>query len=99
LTLEPSFEQKIIDSRAENASTVISAMELGLQKAWIKALSRAVAASQEKGWFPVILCSENARLLVKSSCERELPELGVLSLAELVSDITVEVVGEIRPET
>jgi flagellar biosynthesis protein FlhA len=58
-----------------------------------------VAAVQEQGWLPVVLCSEAARYLVKSSTEREIPDLTVLSIPEIASDITVESVGEIKPES
>ena len=68
------------------------------QRQWIKALTRAVAAVQAKGWFPVILCSEAARALVKSSTEREIPDLVVLSVPEIVAEAKVEAVGEIRLE-
>jgi flagellar biosynthesis protein FlhA len=98
LTLDQSLEQRIIESRVETASGVLSALDPPLQRSWIKALSRTVAAIQEQGWFPVILCSEQARFLVKSSSERELPDLVVLSVPEIVSDITVEAVGEIKIE-
>jgi flagellar biosynthesis protein FlhA len=99
LTVDQALEQKILESRVETSSGVISALEPSLKNAWIKALSRSVAAVQEQGWLPVILCSEAARFLVKASSERELPELVVLSVPEVVSDITVEVVGEIRTES
>ncbi|MDR2807892.1 MAG: flagellar biosynthesis protein FlhA [Spirochaetaceae bacterium] len=96
LTLDPSLEQKIVESRVETSSGVISALEPSLQSAWIKALSRSTIAMQEHGWTPVILCSEAARYLVKSSTDREFPELTVLSVPEIVPDITLESVGVIR---
>ncbi|MDR2702166.1 MAG: flagellar biosynthesis protein FlhA, partial [Spirochaetaceae bacterium] len=98
LTIEPALEQKIIDSKVETASGIISALEPVVQSGWIKALSRAAAAVQEQGWLPVILCSEAARFLVKSSTSRELPELVVLSVPEIVNEVTVEAVGEIKTE-
>ncbi|MCA1950242.1 MAG: flagellar biosynthesis protein FlhA [Treponema sp.] len=98
LTIEQSLEQKIIDSRVETSSGVVAALEPSLQRAWIKALSRSVAAMQEQGMIPIVLCSEAGRPLVKSSTEREIPDLVVLSVPEIVSDITVEAVGEIRVE-
>ncbi|MCL1815953.1 MAG: flagellar biosynthesis protein FlhA [Treponema sp.] len=101
LTIEPALEQKIIESKIETASGVSSALDPPLQKNWIKALSRAVGAVQEQGWLPVILCSEAARCLVKSSTFRELPELTVLSVPEIADETTikVEVVGEIKIES
>ncbi|MDR1905176.1 MAG: flagellar biosynthesis protein FlhA [Treponema sp.] len=96
LMLDQTLEQKIIDSRVETSYGIVSAMKPELQSAWMKALSRAMAAVQEKGYFPVILCSEAARYLIKSSAERDLPDLVVLSIQELVQEITVESVGVIK---
>ncbi|MDR2079782.1 MAG: flagellar biosynthesis protein FlhA, partial [Treponema sp.] len=98
LTISQSLEQKILDSSVETASGIMSAMDPPTRTAWIKALSRSVAAVQDQGWYPIILCSEAARYLVKSSTERELPDLVVLSVPEVVPDVTVEAVGEIAVE-
>jgi flagellar biosynthesis protein FlhA len=98
LTIESALEQKIIDSRVDTPSGVVSAMEPSAQRQWIKALTRAVAAVQQKGWLPIVLCSEGARALVKASTERELPDLVVLSVPEIVADARVEAVGEIGLE-
>ncbi|GHV61448.1 flagellar biosynthesis protein FlhA [Spirochaetia bacterium] len=98
LTIDQALEQKIIDSRVETSSGVISALEPQLQSAWIHSLSRSVAAVQEKGWFPIVLCSAAARSLVKSSSERELPELVILSVPEIVQDVNLESVGVIKIE-
>jgi flagellar biosynthesis protein FlhA len=99
LTVDPVLEQKFIDSKAETGAGTISALEPGLQAAWIKALSRSVQAVHENGWLPVVLSSEAARHLIKDSTSRELPELVVLSVPEIVSDITLEAVGEIKIES
>jgi flagellar biosynthesis protein FlhA len=99
LTVDPVLEQKIIDSKVETASGIISAMEPSLQNAWIKALSRSAAALHENNWLPVVLCSGAARYLIKSSTSRELPDLVVLSVYEIVNEITVEAVGEIKIES
>ncbi|MDR2070412.1 MAG: flagellar biosynthesis protein FlhA [Treponema sp.] len=98
LTLEHSLEQKILDSGVQTTSGMMSALDPPVQRSWIAALARAVAAVHEQGWPPVVLCSEQARCLVKSSCEREFPDLTVLSVPEIVVDITLEAVGEIRLE-
>jgi flagellar biosynthesis protein FlhA len=57
-----------------------------------------VSALVEQGLSPLILCSEQARYLVKSSCEREFPNMVVLSVPELVPEVNVDAVGEIRLE-
>ncbi len=96
LTIDQALEQRIVDSRVDTAGGVLAAMEPALHRSWIRSVSRTLSAAQEKGWAPVILCSEAARALVKSSTERELPDLVVLSVPEIVQDIVVEAVGEIR---
>jgi flagellar biosynthesis protein FlhA len=98
LTLNPALEQKIIDARVDGQQGAMAALEPGLQRKWIQSLSRAVSAAQERGFFPIVLVSEAARALVKSSSEREIPDLVVLSVLEVVSDMKVEVVGEIKVE-
>jgi flagellar biosynthesis protein FlhA len=98
LTIDPALEQKLIDSKYETPSGIVCALDPPTQKAWIKAVVKAVTAVKEKGWMPVVLCSEQARFLVKNSTDRELPDLAVLSVPEIVPSIFPEAVGMIRIE-
>jgi flagellar biosynthesis protein FlhA len=98
LTIEPQLEQKLIDSKYETPSGIICALDPPSQKAWIRAVTKAVTAVKEKGWMPVVLCSEQARYLVKNSTDREMPDLAVISVPEIVPDIIPEAVGMIRIE-
>ena len=99
LTLEPSLEQKIIESKAQSSSgDIFSALEPALHNAWIKTLGKSVRSVHDQGFFPVILCSTQARYLVKTALERELPEVAVLSVAEIAQDYKVESVGIIALE-
>jgi flagellar biosynthesis protein FlhA len=99
LTIDPTLEQKIMESKVQNSSgESFAALEPGLHKAWISALTRSVSAVRKQGYLPVILCSESARFLVKTALDRELPEVAVLSVPEIVQDFTVESIGVIRLE-
>ena len=98
LTIDPDFEQKIIDSRVDTAGGAVAGLEPALQRAWINALTNAVKRVQDQGHYAIVLCSEAARPLVKASTEREIPSLVVLSVPEVVADIRVEALGEIRLE-
>jgi len=98
LTIDPALEQKIIDAKYETASGLVCALDPPTQKAWIQSVVKAVTAVKEKGWMPVILCSEQARFLVKNSTDRELPDLAVLSVPEIVTGVIPEAVGMIRLE-
>jgi flagellar biosynthesis protein FlhA len=96
LTLEPSLEKKIIDSRVETARGVSAGLDPALHRKWINAMVNSVRKVQDQGMHEVILCSEAARPLVKSSTMREAPHLAVISSLEVAADITVESLGEIR---
>ena len=98
LTIEPSLEKAIIDTRLETTRGIVAGLDPALHRRWITALSNAVKAVQEQGHHEIILCSEAARPLVKSSTAREIPHLAVLSSLEVVPDVVVESLGEIRLE-
>jgi flagellar biosynthesis protein FlhA len=96
LAIDPPLEQKIISSKYETPTGITCALEPPLQKAWIQAVSKAVAAVKGKGWMPVIICSEAARILVKNSTDRELPDLAVLSAHEISTEVIPEAIGVIK---
>jgi flagellar biosynthesis protein FlhA len=98
LTVEPPLVQKIVESRVDTVNGPIAALEPAVQRAWIRALSRSVASVQQAGYLPIILCPEEARILIKSSTEREIPDLVVLSVPEISNDVKVEAIGEIKQE-
>ena len=95
LTINPEMEGEIIDSRTETASGVTAALEPGLYRRWINAVANAVHSVQRQGYVPLILCSEAARPLVRASLLRDLPEVAVLSVPEIPTDINIEPLGEI----
>ena len=99
LTLDPSLEQKIVDSKAQGGSgDIFAALEPTVHSAWIRTLGKSVRAVYDQGFYPVILCSFQARYLVKTALDRELPEVAVLSVAEIAQDYTVESIGIIALE-
>ncbi|MBP5402506.1 MAG: flagellar biosynthesis protein FlhA [Treponema sp.] len=65
---------------------------------WISTVSGAFAAMQQENYQPIIVCPSEVRLLVKSSTEREMPGLVVISIDEIMasgSSVSFEVLGEI----
>jgi flagellar biosynthesis protein FlhA len=97
LTLNSALEQKIIESKVATSSGVVAALDPPTHTMWIKALVKAIAGVRkiEEDWMPLILCSEQARFLVKDSTSRELPELAVVSVQEIADGFTVKSMGEI----
>ena len=98
LTVDTGFLTKLVESRVDTANGPIAALEPVLQRSWIAALSATIAAVQEKGFMPIVWCPDEARLLVKKSTEREIPNLVVLSVSEIATDINVKIEGEVKVE-
>ncbi len=98
LTVNPEIEQNIIESRVESAAGVMAALDPQFQKYWINSVLNSVQNVQNLGYYPIILCSEAARPLIRSSTERDIPDLVILSVPEIASDMSVESIGEITIE-
>lgn len=99
LTIDPELERTIIESRDERVGGAVAALDPDLHRKWINAVTNAFRSVQNQGFFPLVLCSEAARPLVKNSTDKTIPDLAVLSVPEIVSGIQVESLGEIRLET
>jgi flagellar biosynthesis protein FlhA len=99
LTINQTLETEILQSQVETPSGKIAAMDPAKHKAWITALSRTLSNAKNAGLIqPIILCAEQTRALVKQSTEREYPDLIVLSVPEIVPEVSVLQMGEIRLE-
>ena len=96
LTIAPAVEKVIIESRTESAGGDTAALDAVFHRRWINAAVNAVQTAQSAGQWPLILCSEAARPLVRSSTIRDLPELVILSVPEIADGFSIETLGEIR---
>ena len=96
LTIEPSFVQKLVNARYETTNGVGVMLDPVEHRQWISSLSNYIASVEDKGFFPVIICPEEARVLIKASTEREMPKLVVLSIPEIDKEIKLESLGEVR---
>lgn len=99
LTIEQPFLEKMLESKADTAQGPVAMLDPVSYRKWMAAVSSAIASARNKGYnYPVLLCPETVRSLVKNSIERELPGVIVLSTAEITSDVKLEVLGEIKVE-
>lgn len=100
LNLSQSLAQKILDHRADMPGKgPIVAFDPVDARNYISTMSNAVAAVRERNYLPIILCPSEARRLVKSSTELEMPGIIVLSINEVMAaspNIKVESLGEIN---
>lgn len=96
LTIAPAVEKVIIESRTESVGGDTAALDAVFHRRWINAAANALQTAQNAGQWPLILCSEAARPLVRSSTIRDLPELVILSVPEIADGFSIETLGEIR---
>ncbi len=96
LTIEPSFLQKLVNAKYETANGIGVMLDPVEHRQWISSLSNYIVSVEDKGYFPIIICPEEARVLVKSSTEREMPKLVVLSIPEIDKEIKLESLGEVK---
>ena len=96
LLLSSELTEKLISSAVETINGPMVGWDKTSQRAWIKSLTDSFIAVQKGGYIPLILTTEEARVLVKNSTEREFPNLVVLAASEISSDVKVEALGEIK---
>ena len=71
------------------------------RRRWVSAVSASLAKVSKLGYQPVIITVSNVRQLVRSSLEREMPGIAVISDMEMYaagSSITPEIIDEINDE-
>ncbi len=96
LVLDPALEQQFIEARIDGMNQ--AGLHPDFERQWINAFANKIREEQEKGIYPVIMTSEAARPLVRSTTEGAFPSIPVLSSLELVRDIKSENLGTITLE-
>ena len=96
ITVTPRTEEEIAQSvqQTEHGSTV--ALAPGRAQQLLMAISGEVERTAAMGREPIILCSSRIRLALRRLIERRLPNVTVLSFAEVTPQTTVEATGSIE---
>ena len=71
------------------------------RRRWVKAVSASIAKVSQLGYQPVIITVSSVRQLVRSSLEREMPGVAVISDTEMYSagaSVSPEIIDEITDE-
>ena len=71
------------------------------RRRWVKAVSASLAKVSQLGYQPVIITVSNVRQLVRSSLEREMPGIAVISDMEMYAagaSVSPEIIDEIADE-
>lgn len=99
LRLSQSLSEKILEHKGEipGQKPFVGFDPVDGRK-YIEVMSSSIAAVRDRNYLPIVLCVDEVRQLVKSSTEREIPGLVVISISEVMaagSDIKVETIGDI----
>ena len=95
VTIDPDIESKIIESKVETIEGYVPVLDREFMTSFVNSVTNEMMKYRDLNKFIVVLCSEEARPLVKKAIERELPAVAVISARELKTDINFEILGEI----
>jgi len=95
ITIGPEAEQLIANALQASDRVAVVALEPGLAHRMLQRLSQEIQKVSEAGHLPVILCSGRIRLPLKRLTERSMPNLVVLSFAEVPGDFKVQCEGTV----
>ena len=95
ITINPEIESQIIESKVETIEGYVPVLDREFMSSFVNSVTNEMMKYRDLNKFIVVLCSEEARPLVKKAIERELPAVAVISARELKTDINFEILGEI----
>ena len=94
-TLDPYLENKISESLQQSAHGNFPVLDPSSAQKIIRQLAAQAEKVAQRGIQPLVLCSPNVRLPLRRLVERALPDLTILSINEIVSDVSVESLGTV----
>ncbi len=97
-TLSPSLEHRLAEAGRQADTRPADAFGPEAARSVVRAVAGAVYALIEAGHPPVLICSAEARPVLKDLTRADLPRLAVLSQREIPRDIPVESVGAVVEE-
>ncbi|AYE36158.1 flagellar biosynthesis protein FlhA [Borrelia turcica IST7] len=98
ITINPEFEQKIIESRFESNNDLISSLEPNLKAKFVYELFKLINEVQTQGYYPVVLSSESARPVIRVLMSRDLSDIVVISVLEVPKNVKVNVLKTVEVE-
>ena len=96
ITVDPQLENTIAGAVQRNESGSYVALEPHILQAIISSLSKELPKITNIGYQPIVLTSPAIRTYFYKLIERSVPNLIVLSYAELESKVEVQSLGMVR---
>jgi flagellar biosynthesis protein FlhA len=96
LTFEPLLEQSLLEAARSGDNGSWLAVDPVRMEALIEGIGSAMAAAENAGHRPVLVCAAQLRTCVRRLLAAARPDVKVLSYSELSRSVSIEPVGVIR---
>ncbi|MGY1914594.1 flagellar biosynthesis protein FlhA [Blastococcus sp. SYSU DS0973] len=93
LTLEPGFEQRLLESVRQTEMGAVLALDAGAVDALVHGCSGMLEDAERQGLSPVLVCSPQVRAALARLMRQILPRLPVISYAEVSRTAQIESLG------
>jgi flagellar biosynthesis protein FlhA len=92
-TLEPGFEQRLLESVRQTEAGAVLALDAGAVDALVVGCSGLLEDAERQGLSPVLVCSPQVRSALARLMRQVLPRLPVISYAEVSRTASIESLG------
>jgi flagellar biosynthesis protein FlhA len=96
MTLAPDLEERLAQSVQSAGGTRNLVLEPALVQGLLEAIGRQAELMAERGLPGVVLCSVTVRAALRRLIERALPNVAVISFAEIAPDVEVQSEAVVR---
>src|SRR3954469_25711352 len=92
-TLDPSFEQRLLESIRQSDAGAVLALDAGAVDALVHGCGGLLEQAEQAGLSPVLVCSPQVRAALARLMRQVLPRLRVISYAEVSRTAQIESLG------
>ncbi|HEX2072468.1 MAG TPA: flagellar biosynthesis protein FlhA, partial [Geodermatophilus sp.] len=96
LTLEPAFEQRLLESVRQSDAGQVLALDAGSVDALVTGCTRLLEDGERHGLSPVLVCSPQVRAALSRLMRQVLPRLPVISYTEVSRTAQIESLGVVN---
>ena len=96
ITMDPRLEQHLLESLRHGENGAFLAVDASLTEAYLDEVTAVVAAAENQGKNPVLLCSDRLRPVIRRLLASTWPSLPVISFQELSPHLSLDPTGVIR---
>ena len=96
ITMDPQLEEVIVNSVQETEGASFPVLPPDMMQTLNDNLTQAIEKTLALNYTPIIMCSPRVRMYVRRLLERMFPSLVVLSHSEVIPDVRVKAVGQVK---